>query len=192
MRLRRSLRLGLAGVAAALALLGLPLPATAAGLPYDLTISGGKLTAAPAASGSTLAIEVTHTPTGVEFRPAAAILPAGCSNLLDVTTCDTALVSSGLVLGAPILDATVIGLTTPQLALTGGGESDSITVAGSGSIGTLALDTGPGADSVTVSAAVGAITLAAGDTGADRYTVASNSPSITGSLALGDGNDVVS
>ena len=192
MPVRRSLRLALAGIAAAVALLGLPLPARAAGLPYDLTISGGRLAAAPAAGGSTLAVEVTHTPTGVEFRPAAAAFPAGCSNLLDVTMCDTGLVSTGLVLGAPILDVTVNGLTTPQLALTGGGESDSITVAGSGSIGTLALDTGAGADSVTVSAAVGAITLAAGDTGADRYTVASNSPSITGSLALGDGNDVAS
>lgn len=192
MPVTRSLRFGLASVVAALVMLGLPVPTLAAGLPYDLTVSGGKLAAAPAAAGSTLAVEVTHTAVGIEFRPAAATLPAGCSNLLDVTTCDTALVATGLALSAPILDVTVTGLTTPQLVLTGGGESDSITVAGSGSIGTLALDPGAGADSVTVSAAVGAITLAAGDTGADRYTVASNSPSITGGLALGDGNDVAS
>ena len=189
MPVRRAL---IAAVVAAAVLLGLPATAPAAGLPYGLTISGGKLAAGPAAGGSTLAVDVTHTPTGIEFRPAAAALPAGCSNVLDVTTCNSGLVATGLVLGAQILATTVTGLTTPTLELTGGGESDSISVGGTGSIGTLSLAPGAGADEVTVSAAVGTLTLAAGDPGADRYTIASASPSITGSLALGDGNDVAS
>ncbi|HEV2786807.1 MAG TPA: calcium-binding protein, partial [Solirubrobacteraceae bacterium] len=192
MPVTRAARLGIAAVVAAAVLLGPP-TAAAAGLPYELTFDGAtRLAASPAAGATTLAVKVTQTPAGIEFRPAAAAFPAGCSNTLDVTTCPAGHVATGLVLGAPLLESTVAGLTTPQLVLAGGAESDSMVIDGPGSIAAVALAPGAGADSVTVNAPVGAITLAPGDTGADRYTIASSSLTISGSLALGDGNDVAS
>ena len=190
MRMMRAPRLGLAGLVAAL-LLTAPATAPAAGLPYELAFDGStRLTATPV-GGSTLAVDVTQTVAGIEFSPAATgALPFGCSTTLDVTTCPDFYVSVGLVLGAPTLETTVTGLSTPQLVLTGGADSDSMVVRGAGGIGSLAVAPGAGADTVTVSAPVSAMTLTAGDAGADRYTI--TSPAITGALALGDGNDVAS
>ena len=192
--MRRAVRNRLAGIVTVAILLALPASAPAAGLPYELTIDGStRLAANPATDGSALAVSVAQTPAGIEFTPAAAgVLPAGCSNAASTTTCDAGLVATGLVLAAPILDAVVTGLSTPQLELTGGDESDSLAVHGPGSIASLVLAPGAGADTVTLTAAVGNITLAAGDTGHDRYTIASSSPSISGNLALGEGNDVAS
>ncbi|MFP5365241.1 MAG: calcium-binding protein [Thermoleophilia bacterium] len=193
----RSARAWLPVLVGAAVLLGLPAaPALAAGLPYSLAVGGaGQLVATPAAGGSTLAVGVEQTVAGVEFTPAATTFPDGpgeCVSTLEKTTCDPLLVTSELRMQGSILHAAVTGVATPLLTLAGGDESDSVVVDGAGAVGTLALDPGAGADSVTVRGGVAAITLAAGDTGADRYLVQSSSATITGTLELGDGNDVAS
>ena len=200
--MRPARRRRLPALLASVALLALPAAAPAAGLPYSLTIGvPGELVAAPAGGSSTLAVRVEQTAAGVEFTPAATTFPGGagqCVSTLVKTTCAPALVTSELDLRGAILEARVAGLNTPLLTLTGGAESDSIVVAGPGSIGTVALDPGAGADSVTLGDAlpagsmIGAITLAAGDTGPDRYVIGNTGAATTGTLLLGDGNDVAS
>jgi Ca2+-binding RTX toxin-like protein len=183
---------------AALALLALPAGAQAVGPPYALAIGGpGVLQATPAAGSTTLAVQVVHSPGVITFTPAAATAP-GCTTTLLTTTCADTMINHELSLQGSILEADVQlhGKTTDIVRLTGGAASDSMSVEGAifpdtNSIGQVVLTPGTGNDSVRIGGNVNAINLAAPDPGGDdRYVVDSTSGAITGTLALGDGNDV--
>lgn len=170
-----------------------PASAHAAGAPpYKLEPDGfGRLAATPAAGGSTLAVTVEQVPGGVEFRPAAVVAPQApgqCVSSFVATTCPHGMLALGLRLEGLVLEASVSGLTTALLAVTGGPESDSLVV-DAAAIDKVALDPKGGDDAVTLRGSIGEITLAAGDSGDDRYRIESTNPTITGTLGLGDGND---
>jgi Ca2+-binding RTX toxin-like protein len=198
-----------AAVAVAVAVAALALPAAghaAVGPPYKLEAPvAGTLQASPAAGSSTLAVEVQRTPAGVEFSPAAASAPAGCTTTLLLTTCADGMIANELALQGAVLDADVQlhNTTTAILRLTGGAGSDAVSVDGPvfpTAIGKVLVDPGTGNDSVSVSGSVGAIKIvnapgadppAVADPGGDdSYLLDSANATISGTLQLGDGNDV--
>ncbi len=194
----RAVVLAALALAAALATLVAPAPATAAvGPPYKLVSGGpGKLAATPANGGSTLAVQVAPEPgdpTKVRFTPAAA--DAGpCVSSAGWTTCPATQLDQELSLQGAIVQIAVKDVATQKLVAHGGPESDAIVVDGPdpASIDLLSLDPGAGDDTVTVSDNVKQIELVAPDAGNDRYDIRSNLPTITNTLDLGAGNDVAS
>lgn len=163
---------------------------------YQLTAGGGTLQAAPVVGGSTLAVQVTKTASGLEFTPAAAS-PGTCTNSLGKTTCPASFASTKLILQGSVLAVGVHAISTGTLQLTGGSGADTVVVDGTVSpdvIGTVSLNLGDGNDSVTLGGAINAIAQSPtpDPSGDDRYVITSTSPGIVGTLALGDGNDFAS
>ncbi len=165
--------------------------------PYDLTSSGGNMTAQPAAGFSTIAITVVGGAAGgpVVFTPAAASAPGSCTNNGTISTsCPAALTTTSLTVTASVVQVDIRGVETGTMTIIGGANTDAISVQGPAApadfVGVLNVTTGDGGDALTVRGNVQQVhDSSAGDTGADRYIV--ESPAITGDLAPAGGNDVV-
>jgi Ca2+-binding RTX toxin-like protein len=168
--------------------------------PYNLTGSGGALTASPAAGFSTIAISVVAGPTGVVFTPGALSAPAGCAPTgqnVASTTCDPTLMASSLTIAASVVQVDVRGVATHLMTIQGGADTDAISVTGPAAplaVDNLVVGTGPGGDDLTIRGNVKHVqdtsTLGAvADTSPDRYVV--ESPAITGSLQPAGGDDLV-
>ncbi len=192
----RALARAAAGALASLALLAAPAGA-AVGPPYEIEdLGGATLEVAPVGASSTLAVQVRRTAAGIEFEPAAALFPAGCTSTLLATTCPEALLATELRLQGTLLHADVElhDMTTGTVRLTGGAGADTIVVdgplAGPHAIGQVVLDPGAGNDSVTIGGIVNAVVLAAADPGGDDRYVVDSTTVAAATLALGDGNDV--
>jgi Ca2+-binding RTX toxin-like protein len=198
----------LVGALGALALLALPTVAGAAvAPPYTLTVVGGQKLAAVPAGGGTLAVQARRTALGAEFEPAAASAPGPglggpippapgtCSSTLEKTVCDPLLLASELRLVADRLAIGVDGLSTATLTITGGPDSDTIAVQGpplpNPPVNALVLSPGAGNDTVSVRGRVASLVQSGPDPGDDHYVVESDTLA-TGTLMLGDGNDVAS
>jgi Ca2+-binding RTX toxin-like protein len=200
MRVKRSLP---AHLAALVALLAGAAPAAAdIAPPWELSPAGpGALSAKPVGDGSTLALTVSRvSATKVAFSPAPEASPAGCDALAPGAlslTCDASSIAAGLTLDGPIVEVAVNGIATASLRIDGGAEPDKIAVEGPSAasgqiITTLALATGPGADTVAVGGQVGEITDDVGpDASDDRYTITSTSISVPSTIAAEDGDDIV-
>lgn len=165
--------------------------------PYDLSSAGGNMTAQPAPGFSTIAISVVGGAAGgaVVFTPAAATAPGSCSNNGTVSTsCPASLMATSFTVTANVVQVDIRGVETGTMTITGGADTDSISVQGPASpadfVGVLNVTTGDGGDALTVRGNVQQVhDSSGGDTGADRYIV--EAPAITGELAPAGGNDVV-
>ncbi len=196
----RRLRRIVAAVATLAAVAALPASASAAAVPYSIALGAvpGELDVTTVAVNSTLAVQVHATATDILFTPPAAIAPGGCTvvpfGLANATSCPATMSATTLKLSGAVLDdVRVTGITTTSLVVEGGPNADAITVdepAAPAVIGTVSVTPGDGADAVTISGRVNAFALIGADPGNDRYTL--SAPSLTGTLALGAGNDIAS
>ena len=202
---RATARMRTASAALTLALLaGAALAAGPAGAqdiapPYNLTSTGGNMTAAPTAF-STVAITVVAAGSNVTFTPAAETIPAGCAGTrlsgAASTVCGASTLANSLTIDANVVQVDVRGVETGQMTINGGADTDAITVYGPAApadfVDRLTVFTGGGGDDLTVRGNVKEVqdSSGAGDTSPDRYIVEAL-PTTTGVLQPAGGDDLV-
>jgi len=194
----RALRIAMTGaLVAATAALASPAAAPAAvGGPWKLTGTDGvSLAATTVTPGTALVVQASVVGPRLQFAPQADVAPIGCDNATPgVTSCAIPAVS--LSFAGSVVEAGVHGLTTGLVSFTGGSANDIFTLDGAGTVDSVVVDPGAGADAITVAGAVKGLTLAGADPtdldpGDDRYSIQTTQlPPGTPALKLGSGNDV--
>jgi Ca2+-binding RTX toxin-like protein len=157
---------------------------------YDLTLPAGNSVAITGAPDASLGLTIARDGTNLKLTPGAASIPAPCSGDATQTSCPIAALA-GLVGGVSVtadqLTLWLTDLQAPTLTVNGGDETDIIEGTGL-AIGAIHLDTGDGDDEVALAGAFTSIDDAE-DAGDDRYML--DSPTLTGTFSLGDGDDTV-
>jgi Ca2+-binding RTX toxin-like protein len=164
--------------------------ATATAAPYGIAVTGSTLEAT-APAGTTLAVAVDEVGGSVEFVPGAASFPAGCSGTSAKTSCDPTLMATELKLAGDAVDVRVDVGAASKVTVTGGTESDSMSVVARGQA--IELAPGAGNDAVTVTGILySTLALTGSGDGDDRVRIDATPFFFASTLDLGSGNDVAS